>query len=60
MQREYFKQGKVDQFRQILEEGSSPGIILHQSVAITTLVTLGINLIFFFFFFWAFARFRDR
>lgn len=26
MQREYFKQGKIDQFRQILEEGSSPGI----------------------------------
>lgn len=24
-QREYFKQGKIDQFRQILEEGSSPG-----------------------------------
>ncbi|KDO53537.1 hypothetical protein CISIN_1g0013571mg, partial [Citrus sinensis] len=24
MQREYFKQGKVEQFRQILEEGSSP------------------------------------
>lgn len=28
MQREYFKQGKVEQFRQILEEGSSPGILL--------------------------------
>ena len=27
LQREYFKQGKVDQFRQILEEGSSHGII---------------------------------
>lgn len=27
LQREYFKQGKVDQFRQILEEGSSPGIL---------------------------------
>ncbi|KAK9131368.1 hypothetical protein Sjap_011855 [Stephania japonica] len=26
VQREYFKQGKVDQFRQILEEGSSPEI----------------------------------
>ena len=26
MQREYFKQGKIEQFRQILEEGSSPGI----------------------------------
>lgn len=26
MQREYFKQGKVEQFRQILEEGSSPGM----------------------------------
>lgn len=25
MQREYFKQGKVEQFKQILEEGSSPG-----------------------------------
>lgn len=25
LQREYFKQGKIDQFRQILEEGSSPG-----------------------------------
>jgi hypothetical protein len=25
MQREYFKQGKLDQFRQILEEGSSHG-----------------------------------
>ena len=25
-QREYFKQGKIEQFRQILEEGSSPGI----------------------------------
>lgn len=27
-QREYFKQGKIDQFRQILEEGSSPGTYL--------------------------------
>lgn len=25
VQREYFKQGKVEQFKQILEEGSSPG-----------------------------------
>lgn len=25
LQREYFKQGKLEQFRQILEEGSSPG-----------------------------------
>lgn len=24
-QREYFKQGKIEQFRQILEEGSGPG-----------------------------------
>lgn len=28
VQREYFKQGKVEQFRQILEEGSSPGKLI--------------------------------
>jgi hypothetical protein len=28
LQREYFKQGKVEQFRQILEEGSGPGNLL--------------------------------
>lgn len=27
VQREYFKQGKIEQFRHILEEGSGPGIV---------------------------------
>lgn len=31
MQREYFKQGKLEQFRQILEEGSSHGIVVFKS-----------------------------
>lgn len=29
LQREYFKQGKLEHFRQILEEGSSPGMLLY-------------------------------
>ena len=33
-QREYFKQGKLEQFRQILEEGSSPGIGFFSNVGI--------------------------
>ncbi|KAF7148919.1 hypothetical protein RHSIM_Rhsim03G0229000 [Rhododendron simsii] len=31
--REYFKQGKIEQFRQILEEGSSPGSAVYLASA---------------------------
>jgi len=33
VKREYFKQGKIEQFRQILEEGSSSGKQLYDDAA---------------------------
>lgn len=42
LQREYFKQGKVDQFRQILEEGSSPGILPLQ-ILVCVLLSFNFN-----------------
>ena len=37
LQREYFKQGKVEQFRQILEEGSGPGNFVSDSMMLLRL-----------------------
>ena len=37
LQREYFKQGKVEQFRQILEEGSGPGNFVSDSMMLVRL-----------------------
>jgi uncharacterized protein YdeI (YjbR/CyaY-like superfamily) len=44
--REYFKQGKIEQFRQILEEGSGPGLFL---VSISLTVGLLVNHTIFYF-----------
>ena len=37
LQREYFEQGKVEQFRQILEEGSGPGNFVSDSMMLLRL-----------------------
>lgn len=38
LQREYFKQGKLEQFRQILEEGSGSGNHSFPALAISEIV----------------------
>ena len=45
LQREYFKQGKVEQFRQILEEGSGPGNFVSDSMMLVRLFFILFDLV---------------